>query len=332
MSYSHVFGPVISSRLGRSLGLDLLTRQGGEKICSFDCIYCEVGPNAQRVLRRQRHAPPDVLLQELAHWRAHHASPLDHVTLGGSGEPCLHSDLGAIITGVRRVLPQTPVAVLTNTSLFPDPQVRSELALADVVLPSLDSLVQEEFQLVNRPHPSVTAATVAEALLAFGREFQGRLYLEVLLCQGINDSERNLELLGEFILKLAPQRVDVVTLSRPGAYARARAVDAETLTRFRKALEPLATGEPETQPRGENQAVAGHGAETRGVAEELALTLAEEVYQSLRRRPQTGAQLAQALDAAPEAVDAALELLSREQRLLRLNPASQREPVFYKAV
>lgn len=329
MSYSHVFGPVISSRLGRSLGLDLLVQEGGEKICSFDCVYCEVGPNPQRTVQRARHASPEAILEELAHWREHHATPLDHVTLGGSGEPCLHSDMGEIISRVRRVLPETPVAVLTNSSMLHDAQVRKELALADVVLPSLDSLVPAEFARVNRPHPSVDIQTLAGSLLQFRREFTGRLYLEVLLCKGVNDSEENLALLQEYVATLGPDRVDVVTLSRPGAYAKAQAADAATLARFRQVLEPLARGESRLQERTAEQDQQGQARQGQEQGNE---ELAEEVYQSLRRRPQTAPQLAEALHASPLDVNAALGLLKRENRLLALSPASQQEPVFYKAV
>lgn len=331
MSYRHVFGPVISSRLDRSLGLDLLATKEGGKICSFDCVYCEVGPNPERTVQRSQHAPLVDILQELAHWREHHGAHLDHVTLGGSGEPCLHSDMGEIIRQVKAVLPMTPLAVLTNSSLLFDAQVRRELAMADVALPSLDTLVEEEFQRVNRPHPELDIQKLADSLLQFRQEFTGRLYLEVLLCAEVNDSDRNLELLQEFIPRLAPDRVDVVTLSRPGAYAKGQAVDQETLARFRQSLEPLAakkssqTDRPGQQP---DSVVLRTGQSQP----QRAGTLAEEVYQSLRRRPQTALQLAEALDAPVGIVEVAVGKLKQQRRLMALSAASQQEPLFYKAL
>ncbi len=336
MSYRHVFGPVISSRLDRSLGLDLLvTDERGEKTCSFDCVYCEVGPNPERTLQRSRFAPLEDILQELSHWREQHGTHLDHVTLGGSGEPCLHSEMGEIIRQVKAMLPTIPLAVLTNSSLLFDVQVRRELALADVVLPSLDTLVEGEFQRVNRPHPDLDIRTLADSLLQFREEFAGRLYLEVLLCAGVNDSEENLELLRQFIPRLRPDRVDVVTLSRPGAYAKGRPVDQDTLVRFREALESLAgkswpkAGRTGQQP---GTVLLRSGACQAGNAESLAESLAEEIYQSLRRRPQTAPQLAEALNAPVLAVETAVGQLKQQHRLMALSAASQQEPVFYKAL
>lgn len=332
MSYRHVFGPVISSRLDRSLGLDLLaTDERGGKICSFDCVYCEVGPNPQRTLQRGRHAPLADIMQELAHWREHHGTHLDHVTLGGSGEPCLHRDMGELIRQVKTMLPATPLAVLTNSSLLFDAQVRLELALADVVLPSLDTLVEAEFKRVNRPHPDLDIRTLADSLLQFRDEFTGRLYLEVLLCAEVNDSDRNLELLQEFIPRLAPDRVDVVTLSRPGAYAKGQPVDQETLARFREALEPLAIKKSPMPDRKGQQpdTVVLRTGEPQAQRDE---SLLEEVYQSLRRRPQTAPQLAQALDAPVGVVETAVGRLKEQRRLMALSAASRKQPVFYKAL
>lgn len=336
MSYRHVFGPVISGRLGRSLGLDVLAlERGGAKVCSFDCLYCEVGPNPERRVERGRHAPPGDVLEEFADWLRRHAPPgenipLDHVTFGGSGEPCLHSDLGELITKVRELAPGVPVAVLTNSSLLPDAQTRRELALADVVLPSLDSLVPEEFQRVNRPHPAVRIEDVAAALLEFRREFSGRLYLEVLLCAGVNDSEENLARLTDYVPRLRPERVDVVTLSRPGAYAKARAVDADTLARFRRALEPLAAngGHAQAVPATPD-VVALRQAAPR---EDDEAGLEQEIYQSLRRRPQTSAQLAEALETPLAEIEKALARLHRAHRLMALGAASRGETVYYKAL
>ncbi len=102
MPLAHVFGPVASGRLGRSLGLDLL----GGRVCSMDCLYCEVGATDVHTCERAPYVPARVLLDELARWRdAEAAIRLDHVTLGGSGEPCLNSDLARIIAGCRDILP-----------------------------------------------------------------------------------------------------------------------------------------------------------------------------------------------------------------------------------
>lgn len=342
MSDCHIFGPVTSSRLGRSLGLDPLD----EKRCTFDCLYCEVGPQPERVVERGVFVPTEVLLRELRNWREGHTSKPDFVTLSGSGEPCLHSDLERLIQEPRKIVPDTPIAVLTNSSLLPDPTVRAELAKADVVLPSIDTLVEREFKILDRPHESLKLEAIAKGLLDFRNEFQGRIYLEVFLSQGINDSEQNLALLEEYVRELRPERVDVVTLSRPGAYEKGKTASEESLERFARTLTDAIGGKGgKAEAKAESGVNQGAGIALRhalgqegGVcasspespAPSAALqVLAEEVYQSLRRRPQTAAQLATALDSAQPDVAAALEELLDKKRVRALPDA---EPPFFKAV
>lgn len=344
----HVFGPVMSGRLGRSLGLDLL----GARVCTMNCVYCESGPLETLTLKRAPYVAASALLAELRRWeeeRARRNEPLpDVVALGGMGEPTLNSDMPQIIAGVRDILPGVPVAVLTNASLMADAQVRAELAKADMILPSLDSLVAGEFARVNRGHPALDPKAVAEGILAFRRETAGdggaRLYLEVLLVAGVNDSARNLELLTAYCNELQPDRVDVTTLSRPGTEAWARPVDAATLGRWRAALAPCDASLP--QKHGQEQAKE-HGEEGAGLAgrpekrQEHAggMSLAEvraRILSSLARRPQTTAQLASALLAHPETVARALAELTAQglAEEVRRDAAAQGQPaadVYYQA-
>ena len=312
--YRFVFGPVLSGRLGRSLGLDLL----GSKVCSMDCVYCEVGPTRVRTRERKTWVPPRELLDELAAWKAEGFEAPDVVTLGGSGEPTLNSGLAEILAGCRTILPGVPVAVLTNSTLLDDASVRRELCAADMVLPSLDSLVEEEFAAVNRPLRGITAAGCAQGIRDLRREFSGRLFLEVLLCRGWNDSAANLALLQDYCADLRPDRVDVVTLSRPGTLPSAEAVDSQTLGLWRKALgqeRSLADGPAEAAlPR---QVQALDEARLRGA---LAATLA--------RRPQTVLHLAAALGADSAQVQRMLARMARDGEIFEAESDGQ---MFYSA-
>jgi len=335
----HVFGPVLSGRLGRSLGLDLL----GARVCSMNCVYCESGALETLTLKRAPYVPADELLAELRQWEAgrlERGEPLpDVVTLGGMGEPTLNSEMPQIIKGVRSILPGVPVAVLTNASLMTDAQVRAELTQADMILPSLDSLVAEEFARVNRGHPGLDPKAVADGILAFRRETtalqtsgragsQPRLYLEVLLVAGVNDSPRNLELLTDYCNGLQPDRVDVTTLSRPGTETWARPVEAATLARWRAELaacaSPHAKEQLEVQAKDQAEQAATERAGLAGRTEKRqeqtgGISLAEvraripaAILASVARRPQTTAQLASALLADAETVERALsELLAQ---------------------
>ena len=275
-----IFGPVFSGRLGRSLGIDLL----GRKICNFDCCYCEVGRTTLKTDRREVYVRADLVDRELCAWLETARERPDHITLGGSGEPCLNAEMGRIIDLVRHRAPGIPVAVLTNSSLLACSEVSDALSRADVVLPSLDSLVQEEFVRLNRPLPGVRVSGIADALLAFGRKFPGRILLEILLTQGYNDSEQNLARLAEYIPRLAPDRVDVTTVSRPGTLSQAEPVAPAVLDAWRKRLGPLAGDD------------AGREAQIKFPTSGFdASAAADAMLLSLSRRPQTSGQLALAL-------------------------------------
>jgi len=298
----------------------------------MDCLYCEVGATDVHTCERAPYVPAPVLLDELARWRdaeaAKHdatqggrppAAPVDHVTLGGSGEPCLNSDLARIIAGCRDILPGVPVAVLTNSTLLLRDDVRADLAGADVVLPSLDSLVESEFRALNRPCKGVTARGVADGLLGFARGFGGRIYLEVLLARGINDTAENLALLRDYVRQLAPHRVDVTTLSRPGASPRALPVDRDVLARWNDELNAAAgcsghtaadhlrtTALPDDGARRARDASQPQRPDTVANPDGLQ----EAVLRSITRRQQTAPQLAKALGAPLDAVRTALDGLT----------------------
>lgn len=302
----------------------------------MDCLYCEVGATDVHTCERAPYVPATVLLDELARWRdaetAKHgptpggtnpAALVDHVTLGGSGEPCLNSDLARIIAGCRDILPGVPVAVLTNSTLLHRDDVRADLAGADVVLPSLDSLVEAEFRALNRPCKGVTARGVADGLLGFARGFGGRIWLEVLLARGINDTADNLALLRDYVRQLAPHRVDVTTLSRPGASPRALPVGRDVLSLWSDELN-MAAGCPQAAPAGHGPTVTvpDDGSRRAANAKDAEApvppvlskmgteALQEAVLRSITRRPQTAPQLAKALGAPLDAVRRALDGLT----------------------
>jgi wyosine [tRNA(Phe)-imidazoG37] synthetase (radical SAM superfamily) len=310
---------VRSGRLGRSLGLDLL----GARICSFDCLYCEVGPTDALTTAKKPYVPAARLLDELSGFAASGPAPCDVVTLGGLGEPCLNTEMDRIIEGTREMLPGVPVAVLTNSSLLSDAAVRRRLALADVVLPSMDTLVHAEFAALNRPHPDVSLDAIRQGLMDFRSEFSGRIFLETLIVAGINDTAANLALLADFCRQLRPDRVDVVTMTRPGAYASAVAASPETLERFRSALGADAL-----------PAQAGHGpAALRSRSCETPCRtgspddVAARVAASLGRRPQTIHQLSIALGLSEDDISRTVDSLVREKKI---QARAELDHVFYQ--
>lgn len=169
----HVFGPVPSHRLGRSLGIDVVPY----KTCSYNCIYCQLGRTTCKTIERQERVGWELILDELR--RSLDTRP-DYITFSGSGEPTLYAGLGELIERIKSVT-SVPIAVLTNGSLLWRPDVRQDLQQADLVIPSLDAGDELHFQGVNRPHRSLSLEQVVEGLIAFRREFSGKYWLEVLV-------------------------------------------------------------------------------------------------------------------------------------------------------
>jgi wyosine [tRNA(Phe)-imidazoG37] synthetase (radical SAM superfamily) len=147
------------------------------KTCSYDCIYCQLGHTTCHTVERKEWVPLDAVLDEL---KLKLASRPDYITLSGSGEPTLYSRLGELIEHIQ-AMTEVPVAVLTNGSLLWQKPVRDALALADLVMPSLDAPDHDRFEFINRPHPDITFKRLLEGLEAFRREFSGKYWLELML-------------------------------------------------------------------------------------------------------------------------------------------------------
>ncbi len=220
----HVFGPVPSRRLGRSLGVDLVPF----KTCTYDCIYCQLGRTTDKTTRRKEYVPVDEVLREVER-KISSGVQADFITLSGSGEPTLHSGCGEIIRGIKKVT-QIPVAVLTNGSLLWDSSVREGLLSADLVIPSLDAGKAEVFKKVNQPHPSIGFEQMVNGLIEFGASFQGQVWLEVFLLGGLTALEPEAGEIAAQIQKIKPNRIQLNTVARPPAYETALAVpEAEML-------------------------------------------------------------------------------------------------------
>ncbi|HZE20595.1 MAG TPA: radical SAM protein, partial [Desulfobaccales bacterium] len=167
----HLFGPVPSRRLGRSLGVDLIP----SKTCPYDCIYCEVGPTTRQTRKRFSYRTQAIIAELAEHLKGPGAAP-DVITLAGSGEPTLNLGLGRIIQAIKEMT-RIPVAVLTNGALLYLPEVRRELAPADIILPSLDAAREKTYHAINRPLPELTLESLLEGLAALHREFRGQVWL-----------------------------------------------------------------------------------------------------------------------------------------------------------
>ncbi len=204
----YVFGPVPSRRLGQSLGIDPIPL----KTCNWNCIYCQLGRTVPLTNQRREYLPRQEILAEIS--RALQQIPagrIDWITFVGSGETTLHRGLGWLIRQTRQ-LTSLPIAVITNGSLLYLPEVRQELQAADAVLPSLDAGNPALYRRINRPWPRLTFERLTSGLTAFRREYSGKLWVEVMLLKGLNDSP---QALSEIAAVLEPVRPDQIHISLP---------------------------------------------------------------------------------------------------------------------
>ena len=230
----YIFGPVPSRRLGFSLGVDIIP----SKTCTLDCIYCQVGRTMCKAIERKEYVAPDEILDELKEVLKS-GIRIDYITLSGNGEPTLNSKLGEIIKGIKGIS-SLPVAVITNGTLLTDRNVREELLSADLVMPSLDAATQKTFQKIDRPHPSLKIENIIEGMVEFRKIYpirspakdtmagspniksgltsngaSGQIWLEIMLVEGINDNQDELNALKTAVEKIEPDKVQLNTPVRP---------------------------------------------------------------------------------------------------------------------
>lgn len=301
----HVFGPVPSRRLGRSLGVDLVPF----KVCTYDCIYCQLGRTTCKTTERKEWVP---LNEVCASLRDTLDTKPDFITLSGSGEPTLFSRPGELIRSIKD-LTDVPVAVLTNGSLLSVPEVRAGLLEADLVVPSLDAGNERLFRIVNRPHEDIAFDRMVEGLIAFRQEYGGRYWLEVLLLGGITAVPTEVERIAEIARRIGPDRVHLNTATRPPAEKSALAVQKAELQRLAAAFGGTATvvaDYPATAQQGEFAARR------------------EDVLNLLRRRPCTVDDVAGGLGLHRNEAIKYVEELSSEGWI---EASTSADRVYYKA-
>ncbi len=224
-----VFGPVLSRRLGRSLGIDPVPL----KTCTYDCVYCQLGRTPSKTAEIKPWVEPGPIIDELKEVLGEVSA--DYITISGSGEPTLNQNIGALILAIKDIT-DIPVCVITNGSLLQNKKVRESLTPADLVIPSLDAGDSETFRKINRPHDSVSFDAMAEGIEKFSREFKGKIWLEVMLVENINSSEEDIEKLIPLIRKINPEKIQINTIARPPAYKNIKAISPDKLLRVKELL------------------------------------------------------------------------------------------------
>lgn len=235
------FGPIPSRRLGRSLGINNIP----PKRCSYSCIYCQVGPTAEREIRpRGFYAPEEVCRQVTQRAGAVRArgETIDYLTFVPDGEPTLDVNLAAMIEGLKPL--GLPIAVISNASLIWRTEVRDALARADWVSLKLDSVDEALWRRINQPHPALLIGDILEGIRTFAGTFTGTLASETMLVAGINDGDAAINAVGGFLESAGIRRSYLAIPHRPPAEAGVRGPDEAAVTR---AFQRLSAWVPEVE-------------------------------------------------------------------------------------
>jgi len=225
--YKYLFGPVPSRRLGMSLGVDLVPK----KVCSLDCVYCEVGKTTKLTLDCKEYIKLDKIQEELSSYFEHNPDP-DYITFSGSGEPTLNIYIGEVLHFIKQSKPNIPVALLTNGTLLFDKKIKEAVLDVDVLLPSLDAATEDVFRKINRPSRDLSIGKYIQGLIDFSKDFKGKIWLEIFILPGYNDSEDELSKLKEIIVKINPESIQLNTLDRPGTVSDLRGATRAELQRI----------------------------------------------------------------------------------------------------
>lgn len=223
------FGPVPSRRLGRSVGINNIP----PKVCTYSCVYCQVGRTMDMQIERRRFYEPTRILRDVQDKLADSKAvdeTVDYITFVPDGEPSLDVNLGREIDLLRST--GMSIAVISNASLLWRQDVREDLMKADWVSLKIDAAGEETWRKVNRPHGSLSLAAIQDGMLQFARDYNGTLATETLLVEGVNDSKEQAQGVAGFLAALEPAVAYVSIPTRPPAETWARAPSEEAVNRF----------------------------------------------------------------------------------------------------
>lgn len=204
--FKYIYGPVASWRLGRSLGVDLLSTE--DKLCSFNCVYCQLGTTGHLEDSRRVQIPTEEIIAEIKQLPD---VGIDYITFSGMGEPTLAANLGEVVKEIRKFRNE-PIAILTNSSLIGEPAVQADLMLMDRVIAKLDAATQGTFEKINQPVGDLQLTTVIRGLCAFRELYKGHLDLQMMFTE-LNEHEAK-DMAGIARL-IRPDQVELNTPLRP---------------------------------------------------------------------------------------------------------------------
>jgi wyosine [tRNA(Phe)-imidazoG37] synthetase (radical SAM superfamily) len=224
--HSLTFGPIPSRRLGRSIGINNIP----PKICSYGCIYCQIGRAIKMDDQRREYYTPEQVIEAVrnkVHKIQKAGEQIDYLTFVPDGESTLDVHLGKEIRELRKL--GIPLAIITNSSTIDREEVRQELMELDLVSVKVDAVIPEIWRKINKPHRALKLDSILDGLRRFALEYKGRLITETMLIDQVNDSIENLKQTAGFIKTLDPAAAYISIPTRPPARKDVRPAGEETL-------------------------------------------------------------------------------------------------------
>ncbi|MFA5780331.1 MAG: radical SAM protein [Elusimicrobiota bacterium] len=298
----YIFGPVPSRRFGLSLGIDIIPRGAttgsprGTKYCTLDCTYCQIGRTTNLTLQRKKYVAVKPVLDELKKV-LESKTKIDCLTFSGSGEPTLNSNIGRMISEIKK-LAKIPVVVITNGTLFHRPDVQNDLLKADIVAPSLDAILS--FHEINRPHKSLDIKKIIDGLVKFRKIYRGKIWLEVMLVKNVNDSETEIAAINKAIKKIKPDKIHLNTVVRPPAETYAKPIEHEKLLKIKKIF-------------GKSCEIISGG--TKKGINLIGTNVPQRILEMLKRRPMQISDLNKTLGVDGKIIRKELWLLERKKKI-----------------
>jgi wyosine [tRNA(Phe)-imidazoG37] synthetase (radical SAM superfamily) len=228
MDETRVFGPVPSRRLGKSVGINNIP----PKICTYSCVYCQLGRSLKMLTDRCAYYDPEMLLAETKEKIKNadlNCEPIDYLTIVSDGEPTLDANLGQLIEKLS--LLGIKIAVITNSTLLNRPDVRRELCKANWVSVKIDTLDEKIWRKIDRPHKRIKFDAVLEGIRSFSKEFKGQLVTETMLVKEVNDDRQSLAKTAQFISELNCSRAYLSIPTRPPALEWVRPPEEQKISR-----------------------------------------------------------------------------------------------------
>ena len=220
-----VFGPVPSRRLGKSIGVNNIPH----KVCSYSCLYCQVGKRDKIQIERQGFYSPDIIVKQVEQKlnSIKHEDFPNYITVVPDGEPTLDIKLGKLIANLKTF--GLPVAVITNSSLVHLDDVTKDLSSADYISFKVDTVNHNTWKHINKPHKKLFLNDNLNALIAFKQDYKGILVTETMLVKEVNDSDEELTATAQFLQQLKPNISYISVPTRPPAFQGTLPANEENL-------------------------------------------------------------------------------------------------------